>query len=53
MTYEDLLIIAKGTGGTEDRICVPAITPLVFIDTDMYVMKVWCEYVFENVTLYS
>ena len=21
-------------------------TPLLFIDTDMYVMKVWCEYVF-------
>ena len=23
-------------------------SPLLFIDTDMYVMKVWCEYVFEN-----
>ena len=23
-------------------------TPLLFIDTDMYVMKVWCEYVFEQ-----
>lgn len=22
------------------------LTPLIFIDTDMYVMKVWCEYVF-------
>ncbi|MDP1812307.1 MAG: ATP-binding protein [Sediminibacterium sp.] len=22
--------------------------PLLFIDTDMYVMKVWCEYVFEK-----
>ena len=22
--------------------------PLLFIDTDMYVMKVWCEYVFER-----
>ena len=21
-------------------------TPLLFIDTDMYVMKVWCEFVF-------
>eukprot|EP01136_Pigoraptor_vietnamica_P004068 Opistho-1_new@34031 len=23
-------------------------TPLLFVDTDMYVMKVWCEYVFEK-----
>ncbi len=23
-------------------------SPLLFIDTDMYVMKVWCEYVFEK-----
>ena len=22
--------------------------PLLFIDTDMYVMKVWCEYVFQK-----
>lgn len=22
--------------------------PLLFVDTDMYVMKVWCEYVFEQ-----
>ena len=24
------------------------LTPLLFVDTDMYVMKVWCEYVFEK-----
>lgn len=23
-------------------------SPLLFIDTDMYVMKVWCEFVFDN-----
>ncbi len=23
-------------------------TPILFVDTDMYVMKVWCEYVFEQ-----
>lgn len=23
-------------------------SPLLFVDTDMYVMKVWCEYVFEK-----
>jgi nicotinamide riboside kinase len=31
-TYDDLLTIAKGQ----------------IVDTDMYVMKVWCEYVFNN-----
>jgi NadR type nicotinamide-nucleotide adenylyltransferase len=45
-TYDDLLIIAKGQLGQEDRITSLSKSPLVFIDTDMYVMKVWCEYVF-------
>src|SRR5678815_576241 len=27
---------------------LPHNSPLLFIDTDMYVMKVWCEYVFNN-----
>src|ERR1700690_240628 len=45
-TYDDLLIIAKGQLEQEDRIMASLKTPLVFIDTDMYVMKVWCEYVF-------
>lgn len=45
-TYDDLLIIARGQLEQEDRIVAPLQTPLVFIDTDMYVMKVWCEYVF-------
>ena len=47
-TYEDLLIIAKGQVGLEDSI--PATSnpqpATLFIDTDMYVMKVWCEFVF-------
>src|ERR1700687_19544 len=44
--YDDLLIIARGQLAQEDRICSSLKTPLVFIDTDMYVMKVWCEFVF-------
>jgi NadR type nicotinamide-nucleotide adenylyltransferase len=44
--YDDLLIIARGQLEQEDRIIASLKTPLVFIDTDMYVMKVWCEFVF-------
>jgi Predicted ATPase/kinase involved in NAD metabolism len=44
--YEDLLIIARGQIEQEDRITSSIKSSLVFIDTDMYVMKVWCEYVF-------
>src|SRR4030095_6315994 len=50
-TENDLLEIAKGQLASEDRyteliqkkIPVPAV---LFIDTDMYVMKVWSEFVF-------
>jgi NadR type nicotinamide-nucleotide adenylyltransferase len=45
-TYDDLLIIARGQLEQEDLITASLKKPLVFIDTDMYVMKVWCEYVF-------
>lgn len=44
--YEDLLIIAKGQLEQEDRIATSVQSPLIIIDTDMYVMKVWCEFVF-------
>ncbi|WP_018630416.1 AAA family ATPase [Niabella aurantiaca] len=50
-TYEDLLTIAKGQIASEDRYHLQAQTaarPLLFIDTDMYVMKVWCEFVFNR-----
>jgi NadR type nicotinamide-nucleotide adenylyltransferase len=47
-TYEDLLYIAESQVAMEERICASARTPIVFIDTDMYVMKVWCEYVFKK-----
>lgn len=46
--FADLLTIAKGQLTLEDRHAQEAQqkNPLLFIDTDMYVMKVWCEYVF-------
>lgn len=45
--YDDLLHIAKGQVALEDEITAAShhVKPL-FIDTDMYVMKVWCEFVF-------
>lgn len=47
--YEDLLTIAKGQLAMEDEYIammdVSGSRPLL-IDTDMYVMKVWCEFVF-------
>lgn len=57
--YDDLLTIAKGQLALEDeytltleRNSLPMLEdgghlPL-FIDTDMYVMKVWCEFVFNK-----
>lgn len=45
-TYEDLLLIAKGQLEDEDRHAASSKNSLLFIDTDMYVMKVWCEFVF-------
>lgn len=57
--YDDLLTIARGQLALEDeyyntleRQSLPLLEngghlPL-FIDTDMYVMKVWCEFVFQK-----
>lgn len=53
-TYDDLLTIAKGQINLENKgldelseeQTEPSRTPLLFIDTDMYVMKVWSEFVF-------
>ena len=59
-TYDDLLTIAKGQIALEEKYASSARNPgpragddttpepLLFIDTDMYVMKVWCEFVFNN-----
>ena len=45
-TYEDLLDIAKGQLAAEEAAVPEARNGFLFIDTDMYVMKVWCEFVF-------
>src|SRR4051794_36382278 len=56
-TYDDLLTIAKGQIALEDQYIEKTLnqpktdkrqsqSALLFVDTDMYVMKVWCEYVF-------
>src|SRR6185312_4103198 len=58
-TFDDLLIIAKGQIELEDRITNQllalenssfTIQHSLFIDTDMYVMKVWSEFVFNDCT---
>ena len=54
--FDDLLPIARGQAALEDEYTArvqeaatgTAHPPLLFIDTDMYVMKVWCEFVFEK-----
>lgn len=57
-SYDDLLTIAKGQLALEDEYAILAQqdweaqehkttnSPILFVDTNMYVMKVWCEYVF-------
>ncbi len=57
-TYNDLLTIAKEQLNLEEKsektinyqlsIINSTQSPLFFIDTDMYVMKVWCEFVFNK-----
>ncbi len=50
-TYENLLTIAEGQIANEERATEKASQANkshLIIDTDMYVMKVWCEYVFNN-----
>jgi NadR type nicotinamide-nucleotide adenylyltransferase len=48
-TFDDLLIIAKGQLNLEDSSASNnEQQSTLFIDTDMYVMKVWCEFVFNK-----
>lgn len=47
-SYADLLNIAQGQLQLEDKIYSKAKNGYYFIDTDMYVMKVWCEVAFEQ-----
>jgi len=44
-SYDDLSTIARGQLALEDA-AVAAGDSILFIDTDLYVMKVWSEYVF-------
>jgi NadR type nicotinamide-nucleotide adenylyltransferase len=46
-SYDDLLTIAKGQLASEESYIEKASrSKILFIDTDQYVMKVWCEFVF-------
>ncbi len=47
-SYEDLLTVAKGQLKLEDETVQQTSTELIFIDTNMYVMQVWCEFVFQK-----
>ena len=58
-TYDDLLTIAKGQIQNEEEAIANVhknmadhptkeVSNKLIVDTDMYVMKVWCEYVFNN-----
>ena len=57
-SFDDLLTIAQGQIALEEKATEELASlhlkqdknqiPLLFIDTDMYVMKVWCEFVFEK-----
>ncbi|MGZ3939424.1 MAG: AAA family ATPase, partial [Flavisolibacter sp.] len=46
--FTDILNIAHGQLELEDTMLAQAKNNFYFIDTDMYVTKVWCEVVFEN-----
>jgi nicotinamide riboside kinase len=57
--FEDLLTIAKGQLTLEqqaiqkaEQLFIEKSKNKIIIDTDMYVMKVWCEYVFNNCHTY-
>lgn len=51
-SFETLLTIAKGQVALEEeytnKLAATKNPGLLFIDTDMYVLKVWCEFVFNN-----
>ncbi len=46
-SFNDLLTIAKGQLAAEDAASSTQ-APLLLVDTDMQVMKVWCEFVFAD-----
>lgn len=60
-SFDDLLTIARGQLGNEEAYTKMVVENgqtadtgqnLLFIDTDMYVMKVWCEFVFQRCHLW-
>lgn len=51
-TYNDLLTIAQGQSALESIIEADCTQPVLFYDTNMYVMQVWSEYVFKNCDLF-
>lgn len=55
--FDTLLTIAQGQISREDAwakklLAAPEKTPFLFLDTSMYVMKVWSEYVFNDCDLF-
>ncbi|MEO6914554.1 MAG: AAA family ATPase [Chitinophagaceae bacterium] len=46
--FDDLLTIAKGQIRLQSEAESLCEENLLFVDTDMYVMKVWCEFVFDR-----
>lgn len=44
--YDDLLTIARRQVALEDQVASETHRPVMFVDTDMYVMKIWCEFVY-------
>lgn len=54
-TFADLLTIAKGQFALERRHIDEAHSqqhPYLFVDTDQYVMRIWCEFVFDDCHLW-
>lgn len=47
-TYADLGTIAKGQLALEEKTASSANGKFYFVDTDLYVMKVWCEVAFAD-----
>ena len=47
-TFSNLLEVAKGQVAQEEHAIKNTTAGPIFIDTDMYVMKVWCEFVFND-----
>jgi len=47
-TFSNLLTVAKGQVAQEEHAIKNSAAGPIFIDTDMYVMKVWCEFVFND-----